>query len=134
MKLAPATKLDKRNTALSKKIDDDVILANCDDIIIFLIYGQFGVIRKPDSECKVCKTYIFINRNLLSCKNRKQNWKIFNAALIPLLWVKVQFLTKNDTFFQKNDDISTIKEVLVLKGIFPKTKYVCLLTYQISRF
>ena len=69
MKLGPVTKLDKRNTATSKKIDDNVMSANCDAIVIFLIYGQFGAIRKPDSGRMVCKTYIFINSNLLSYKN-----------------------------------------------------------------
>ena len=42
---------------------------NCDIIVIFLIYGQFGAIRKADSGYIVCKTYIFINNNLLSYKN-----------------------------------------------------------------
>ena len=51
---------------MSKKIDDDVILANCDVIVIFPIYGQIGAIRKLDFGCIVCKTYIFINSNLLS--------------------------------------------------------------------
>ena len=46
---------------------------NCDAIAIFLIYSQFGKIRKPDSGCIVCKTYIFIKINLLSYKNWKQN-------------------------------------------------------------
>ena len=32
-----------------KKIDDDVISINYDVILIFPIYGQFGVIWKPDS-------------------------------------------------------------------------------------
>ena len=54
MKLGPVTKLDKTNTAISKKkkkkIDDDTISANCDFIVFFLIYGQFTVIQKPDSE------------------------------------------------------------------------------------
>ena len=55
MKLESVTKLDKTNTATSKKkkkkkIDDDTILANCDFIVFFLIYGQFKVIQKPDSE------------------------------------------------------------------------------------
>ena len=36
--------------------------ANCDVILIFPIYGQFGGIWKPDSRRIVCKTYI------LSCK------------------------------------------------------------------
>ena len=68
MKLGPVTKLDKRTTTTSKKLDDDVISANCDVIVIFPIYGQFGATRKPESS----KTYIFINSDLLSYKNWKQ--------------------------------------------------------------
>ena len=69
MKLGPVTKLDKRNKTTSKKFDDDVMSENCDVIVIFPIYGQFGAIRKPDSGRIVCKTYIFINSNLFSYKN-----------------------------------------------------------------
>ena len=69
MKLGPVTKLDKRSKTTSKKIDDDVISANCDVIVIFSIYGQFGTIRKPDSGCIVCKTYILIKSSLLSYKH-----------------------------------------------------------------
>ena len=36
-----------RNTATSKKIDDDVVSANCEVFVIFLIHGQ--VIQKPGS-------------------------------------------------------------------------------------
>ena len=57
---------------MSKKFDDDVMLANCDVIVIFSIYGQFGTIQKLDSGRIVCKTYIFMNSNLLSYKNWKQ--------------------------------------------------------------
>ena len=32
---------------------------NCDAIVIFPIFGQFGAIRKPDSRRIVCKIYIF---------------------------------------------------------------------------
>ena len=35
MKLRPVTKLDKRNKTTSKKFDDDVILENCDAIVIW---------------------------------------------------------------------------------------------------
>ena len=66
MKLGPVTKLDKRNNTASKMFDDDIMLANCDVIVIFQIFDQFGAILKPDSGCMVCKTYIFINSNLLS--------------------------------------------------------------------
>ena len=54
MKLGPVTKLDKTNTATSKKFDDDVISTNCDVINIFLNFGQFRAIRKPDSGRMVC--------------------------------------------------------------------------------
>ena len=48
------------------------MLENCDVIIIFSIYGQFGAIVKPDSRGIVCKTYIFINTNLLSDKTENR--------------------------------------------------------------
>ena len=47
MKLGPLTKITRENKK-HKKTDDDVMSANCDMIIIFPIYGQFGAIRKPD--------------------------------------------------------------------------------------
>ena len=47
--------------------------ANCEDIVIFLNYSQFGLIRKPDSGRIVCKTYISIENNPLSYENWKQN-------------------------------------------------------------
>ena len=46
---------------------------NCDVIVFFPIYDQFGAIQKPNSERIVCKTYIFINTNLLSYKIWKKN-------------------------------------------------------------
>ena len=73
MKLGAITKLDKINKVTLKKFDDDAISENCDVTIIFLIYGQFGTIRKPDSGRQVCKIYIFIKTILLSYKNWKQN-------------------------------------------------------------
>ena len=83
---------------------------NCDVTVIFWIYGQFGAIRKPDSGRRVCKTYVFINSNLLS----------YNITI--LLWVKVLFLPIDGDFLQKNADINKIKMALVLKGIFSETK------------
>ena len=66
MNLGPVTKLDKKNKTTSKKVDDDVMSASRDVIVISPIYGQFGAIRKPDSSRIVCKNYILINSNLLS--------------------------------------------------------------------
>ena len=69
MKIGPVTKFDKRNKTPSKKFDDDAMSKYYDVIVIFLIYGQFEVIRKPNSGRIVYNTYIFINSNLLSYKN-----------------------------------------------------------------
>ena len=96
----------------------------------FLIYGQFGAIWKPDFELIVCKTYNFINSNLLSYKNWKQNWKISNTVLTLLLWVKVLFWPKNSDFLQKDADISKIQWALVPKVIYSETTYECVLTCQ----
>ena len=46
MKLGPVTKLDKRDTA--NKIDDNFTWSNCEALVIFPNYGQFGAIRKPN--------------------------------------------------------------------------------------
>ena len=73
MKLGTVTKSEKRQKMTSKKFDDDIMSGNCDAIVIFPIYVQFGAIRKPDSGHIVFKTYIFINSNLLSYKIWKQN-------------------------------------------------------------
>ena len=65
IKLEPVTKLDTRNKAMSTKIDNDAMSKNCDVIIIFLDFGWFGAVRRPDSGLKVCKSYFSINSNLL---------------------------------------------------------------------
>ena len=69
MKLVPVTELDKRNKTRSKKFADNVMLENCNVIVTFSIYGQFGAIRKLDSRRRVCKSYVFIKSNLLSYKH-----------------------------------------------------------------
>ena len=69
MQLGPVTKIDKRNKTTSKKFDHDIISENCDVIVIFWMFGQFGVVQMPDSGHRVCKGCIFINSNLLSYKN-----------------------------------------------------------------
>ena len=67
LKLEPVTKLDKRHT-ISKKIDNDIRLANYDVIITFTIYGWFRANWNPDSGHMVYDLYIFIKSNLLSYK------------------------------------------------------------------
>ena len=66
MELGPLNKLDKRNKTTSKEFNDVVISENCDVIVIFPIYSQFGPIWKLDWNCIVYKTYIFRDSNLIS--------------------------------------------------------------------
>ena len=73
MKYEPVTKHYMRNKITSDKIDEDVMSANFDVIVIFLIFGQFRAIRKPYSGRIICKTYIFINSNFWSYKKWKHN-------------------------------------------------------------
>ena len=42
-------KLARVTRQRQKKIDDDVMLTNCDVIVFFPIYGQFAAIQKLDS-------------------------------------------------------------------------------------
>ena len=63
MKFGTISTPEKRNTANLKTLEDGFMLANCNAIIIFLTYDQFGATRKPDFASMVSKTYIFINRN-----------------------------------------------------------------------
>ena len=41
MKLVPITKLDKKNMAMSKNVDNDFISANYDVIVTFLFTANF---------------------------------------------------------------------------------------------
>ena len=66
MKRGTVTKLDKKNKTTSKKFDGGVMPENCDVIVIFRIFEQFGSVRRPDSEQKVCKNYFFNNSNHFS--------------------------------------------------------------------
>ena len=94
MKLGPVIKLEKRNKTTSKKFVDDVMLANCD---IIVIYRQFGAIRKLGSGFIVFETfYIFNNHNLFSYKNRKQ--KLPETTDLS----KGTSFSKNCWFFAKN--------------------------------
>ena len=66
MKLGLVTKAGKKSKSNLTKIDDDAVSENCDVIVIFTIYGQFGAIPNADSGDIACKTYIFIKSNFLS--------------------------------------------------------------------
>ena len=69
MKLGPVTEIDRRRKTMSKKFDVDVMSENCDVIVTFRIFGQFGAVQRPDSGHRVDNSYIFSNSNLLFYKN-----------------------------------------------------------------
>ena len=46
-----------------------------------------------------------------------------------MFWVKVLLFIKNADFLQKYADISKIKGVLLLKGLFFETTFVFVITY-----
>ena len=57
MKLWPVNKINKKKKPESKTFEYNIIPENCDIIVIFPIYDQFGATHKPDSVRIVCKTY-----------------------------------------------------------------------------
>ena len=57
MRLEPVTKLDRRNKTTSKKSDNNIMSINCGVIVTYLIYNQFGAIRKSGFGSLLCKTY-----------------------------------------------------------------------------
>ena len=74
MKLGPVTKLDKRKKTTSKKLDDDVTTLNCDAIVIFPIFGQFGAIRMPDAQSVKLTYSLKVTFNLTKTVNRTKNF------------------------------------------------------------
>ena len=140
MKLGSVTKIDKRKTKTTKKFHDDVMSANCDVIIIFAIYSQFGTIWILDSTHMVCKCCIVINGKLLSCKNWKQNFKkISSPALMRLLWVSYYFCQKMLICCQKLLTSAKLRRSCTFseRYIFWKERYIFwnyAFTYQILSF
>ena len=87
----------------------------------------------------VYDVYIFINSNLLSYKNWKENSKFILYFTITIHSIshnttlsKGTIFIKNIDFLKKDAEVSKIKGVLVLKGMFSKTIYLFVLTHQIS--
>ena len=72
------------------------MLANSDVVVIFLIYGQFGAIRKADSGCIVCKTYIFNNN-----QKGKTELKSLQHSSCTIALIKGTIFVQNADFLQK---------------------------------
>ena len=78
----------------------------------------------PDTCSAKLKFSLIKTFYLIKTENRSEQSITF---LVFLLSLKVLFLPKNA-------DISKIKVILVLKAIFSKTTYVCVVAYHISSF
>ena len=58
-----------------KQIDHNIMSKNCDIIVIFPIYSQFGAIQKPASRHIVCKTYISLTVTFYLTKTENRTKK-----------------------------------------------------------
>ena len=68
MKVGQVTKHEKGNTATSRIFDNDVMA-------ILQICGESGAMRKPDSECVVCKNLFFFIIGFYLTKNENRTKK-----------------------------------------------------------
>ena len=87
MKVGPVTKLYKKNKTTSKKLAMKSCLQTVTSWSFLSVYDQFWAIQELDSGRRV-SNYLFVNGNLLSNKNWKQNWKISKAALTLIVLQK----------------------------------------------
>ena len=120
-----------RETKRRQKIYDDVIPESCDVIVIFLIYGQFGAIRKPDSGYIVCKLIPSLIRTFYLIKTENRTVKFLTQLSQYCFEKGTIFAKKTLIFCKKNADINKIKRTFVLKVVFSQTAYVFVLTCEI---
>ena len=100
---------------------------NSDVMAIFPIYSQFGAVRKLDTGRIVCKTYIFINSNLLSYENWKQLKNLEHSSNITALSKNSNFAKKCWFFAKKYWHQENILGLGSKEYIF--WNYICLCTY-----
>ena len=113
-----------------KKLYDDVMSANCDFTVIFLVHGQFTAIQKPDSKLLVCKAYIFIKVTLYVTKTKKRTKKS-NTAVTLLPWVRVLFFLKILFFCKKMLTLAKLRGHWYCNVYFLQL-HMCVLRYQIG--
>ena len=104
------------------------MLVNCDIIVFFPIYGlQPSGIWIPDA-CFLKLTFsLIVTFHLTKPENRTK--KSLTQLSYYCFEERYYFCQKILFFCKKNTDISKIKSILVLKGIFSETKDMRVLTY-----
>ena len=70
IKLGPVTKFNKRKKTTLKKFDVDVASENCDVIVIFHIFGQFGAARISNTEPVKVMFSVIVTFCLTKTENR----------------------------------------------------------------
>ena len=90
--------------------------------------------RIPDAQSVKVIFSLIVTLYLTKIKNRTKKYLTQLSNYKLTLRVKVISWPKNADFLQKNANISNIKRALVLKGIFSKTTYICLVTCKILSF
>ena len=103
MKLRPVTKLDKRNTTMSKKIDDDFVSASMTSLSFFRFMAgleQFGG-RIPNAWSRILNLSLITTFSLTKTENRTKKSLILSKITIFIF-------VKNADFLAKNADIKTL--------------------------
>ena len=114
-------------------------MTSCWKIVTPLTFFQFTANLKQSgrqtSETQSIKLVFSLIVTFYLTKTENRTKKSL-TQLSHYCFVKVLFQPQNADFLdkKKNADISKIKRILVLKGIFSETTYRCVLTCQISSF
>ena len=135
MKLGPLFILNKRNTKTSEKLENDLMLANCDAIVLFSILSLFWTIPETESRQMLHDIKIFISFHLLSNKKWKQNQKKLTQSLRYWLENRYIFAPKLLIFYikwwhQQNERGPGISMVLQHLYLY----YLHLLSWKLSSF
>ena len=136
MKPRPVTKLNKGNKTMSKK---NLTMTSCWKIVTSFPISQFVANLKqfgsriPNAYSvklmfSLIVVFLSYKTEYRTKKSLTQLWHYCSALS------KGPVFAKKRWFFTKNGDISKIKKVLVLKGIFSATAYAWALTCQIWSF
>ena len=123
------TKLDKRNTAIQKKLTT----TSCQQIVTYLSFFQF-MVNLEQSRSQIFDAWSIKHTFRLSHKNRTTELRHSQQSPCIIALSRGTILPKNAEILQKIADISKTKRVLVLKDIFSKTTYLCVSTYRNSSF